>query len=190
MLARNAIGFKEWASVLEAFAAGRQFVLMRKGGIIEKRGGFEVDHHEFVYFPTFIHQDPTQLVPDAKPFLEKSEADAPPEGHTRLSHYATVEEAAWVEDLATLHRFAPYHVWTPQVVESRHDWSKRKGLYVIALRMYRLPETREIPILDSYGGCTSWVTLDREVETAGAVACVDDATFAAKLAEIRAILKG
>lgn len=190
MLERNAIAFKEWDSVLRAFDAGRQFVLMRKGGIREKRGGFEVDHREFVYFPTYIHQDAAQLVPDAKPFLDASEAEAPAPGMTRLSHYATVEEVGWVSDLPTLMKFAPYHVWTPQVVESRCEWTKRKGLYVIALRMYRLPETREIPILDAYGGCTSWVTLDRDVATAGAAPCVDDAAFEAKRAEIRAILKG
>lgn len=190
MKSANAIAFKEWASVQEAFDAGRQFVLMRKGGIIEKRGGFEVDHREFFFYPTQFHHNADDVVPDAKPFLEKAEAAAPPEGVARISHYATVEEAIWSNDLPRLHKLAPYHIWTQKVVESRCDWGKKEGLWAIALRMRRLPAPVELPVLGSYGGCTSWVTLERELSTEGAEPCVGDAAFAEKLAEIRAILHG
>jgi hypothetical protein len=51
------IAFKEWAAVCEALAAGRQTIILRKGGIQEGREGFRVQHGEFCSGsipPTFI----------------------------------------------------------------------------------------------------------------------------------------
>lgn len=56
MKSQNNIAFKEWAIVCRAIAEGRQTLILRKGGIAEKRGGFEVEHREFFLFPTLFHQ--------------------------------------------------------------------------------------------------------------------------------------
>ena len=37
---------KEWAVVCKALEEGRQILLLRKGGIMEYRQGFEVKHDE------------------------------------------------------------------------------------------------------------------------------------------------
>ena len=47
---------KEWAVVCRALEEGRQTVLLRKGGILEFREGFEVKHDRFMLFPTYEHQ--------------------------------------------------------------------------------------------------------------------------------------
>ena len=39
---------KEWAVVCRALEEGRQIVLLRKGGILEYREGFEVKHDKFL----------------------------------------------------------------------------------------------------------------------------------------------
>ena len=44
---------KEWAIVCKALEEGRQVLLLRKGGIMEYRQGFEVKHNNFLLFPTF-----------------------------------------------------------------------------------------------------------------------------------------
>ncbi|MGH9628683.1 MAG: DUF1802 family protein, partial [Bryobacteraceae bacterium] len=59
------IALKEWASVVSALGTGRQILLLRKGGIVEaRRGGFELRHHEFLFFPTYEHQHADSLKPE------------------------------------------------------------------------------------------------------------------------------
>jgi hypothetical protein len=47
---------KEWAVTIAALAAGDQVLILRKGGIGEKR--FELPHPRFFLFPTYAHQRP------------------------------------------------------------------------------------------------------------------------------------
>ncbi len=49
-------GLKEWATICNALERGRQIVLLRKGGIHESAGEFELEHREFLLFPTYLHQ--------------------------------------------------------------------------------------------------------------------------------------
>src|SRR3954469_6548443 len=55
------VALKEWATVCEALGAGRQIILLRKGGIFEAAGGFEIEHRQFLLFPTYVHQNPHML---------------------------------------------------------------------------------------------------------------------------------
>lgn len=43
---------KEWAIVCKALEEGRQVLLLRKGGIMEYKQGFEIKHNKFLLFPT------------------------------------------------------------------------------------------------------------------------------------------
>ena len=45
---------KEWAVVVKALEDGEQYILFRKGGILDP--GFSVESSEFLLFPTFEHQ--------------------------------------------------------------------------------------------------------------------------------------
>ncbi|HEY6229533.1 MAG TPA: DUF1802 family protein, partial [Verrucomicrobiae bacterium] len=60
------IAFKEWAVIVDALGTGRQIVILRKGGISEGRGGFQVDHPEFLLFPTLFHQQRESVLPEAQ----------------------------------------------------------------------------------------------------------------------------
>ena len=44
---------KEWAVVCQALEEGRKVLLLRKGGIMEYREGFQVKHNSFMLYPTF-----------------------------------------------------------------------------------------------------------------------------------------
>jgi len=71
VLATHNVALKEWAIVDEWLGSGRQVVLLRKGGIHEQRGQFEVEHREFFLFPTYVHQKADDLVPmDPRAFVE------------------------------------------------------------------------------------------------------------------------
>src|SRR3990170_4065613 len=52
---------KEWAIVCQALESGRQIVLLRKGGIHDIGGEFELEHREFLFFPTYLHQNLNML---------------------------------------------------------------------------------------------------------------------------------
>ena len=151
--------FKEWAAICRALTGGRQDVILRKGGIVEPGGGFRVEHAEFLLLPTFLHQSPEQLIPEARDLLDDIEADRPPEGSVVFTHRATVREALRVKTLADLAAFRNRHVWSDAVVAERfHRW--RDELHVLVVDVEPLPEPLTLPWQERYAGCKSWVSLD------------------------------
>src|SRR6185437_3452434 len=69
------IALKEWAVVCRALESGRQVVLLRKGGIYEAAGEFEVEHREFLLFPTYLHQNLKMLKAKDQPGFEPRSAE-------------------------------------------------------------------------------------------------------------------
>ncbi len=66
---------KEWAAVVLALEQGVHTVLLRKGGISEDTGNFNLDHSRFLLYPTFEHQKPQFLKPGhAHLYQSRSEA--------------------------------------------------------------------------------------------------------------------
>lgn len=55
-------GLKEWSAAVHALLDGRQTVLLRKGGIHEKR--FEVAAPRFLLFPTVAHSHLDRVRPE------------------------------------------------------------------------------------------------------------------------------
>src|SRR5437763_12614913 len=55
------IALKEWAVVCDEVLAGRQAVLLRKGGILEQKKGFQIEHEAFFLYPNTEHQSREQL---------------------------------------------------------------------------------------------------------------------------------
>src|SRR5262245_11545086 len=55
---------KEWAVTVAALSRGDQVLVLRKGGIGEKR--FEFPHRSFFLFPTYLHQRPELVKPEAR----------------------------------------------------------------------------------------------------------------------------
>lgn len=154
------VGLKEWAGVVAALLAGRQSVLLRKGGIEEGPGGFSPEHRCFWLYPTAFHQGS-----DGLREREWVERIGPPEpGKVVLPGLATVDAWWWVDREDLLRELEGEHIWTESAVLKRFAY-RRKGLWVIAVRAYRAREARRIEELPEYGGCKSWVPLGEAVET-------------------------
>ena len=148
--------FKEWAAICRALVQGRQRLILRKGGIVEPGGHFELAHREFLLMPTFLHQSAESLVPEARDLLVDIDADRPPEGTVVFWHRARVIDAVRIESLDAMARFRGEHVWADHVVEERfHRW--RDELHVLTVEVAALPEPRVVPWRESFGGCKSWV---------------------------------
>ena len=168
--------FKEWAVICRALADGRQSLILRKGGVAEAGGAFEPERRRFWLFPTYLHQTRAALKPDAWPLLNAAESARPPDGKVWLAHFAEVSAVHHVEDLDALLRLDPLHEWSEETVRARFAY-RQPGVYVLAARVYRVPETIEIPDTAYYAGCKSWVDLERAVPTDGAVPVLSDDAF-------------
>jgi hypothetical protein len=167
---------KEWAVICQALAAGRQAVLLRKGGIAEAEGEFRLEHDRFWLFPTFVHQQRAGIKPEAYPLLEQAEAERPPPSMVRLSHLGEVEGIYQVHNLAAALRLMDLHLWSAETVQSRFAY-RAPGLFVVPVRVYRAAEAVELPMSDYYAGCRSWVELERDLPTEGATPVLDDEPF-------------
>lgn len=180
--------FKEWAVICRALAEGRQALILRKGGIAEAQGEFRVDHTRFWLYPTFVHQQRAGIKPDALPLLEQAEADKPAPGMIRISHFAEVVGIYHVHDLATAWMVQPLHLWSADTVAQRFQY-RSPGLYVMPVRIYRAAQAVDLPDLPRYAGCKSWVELDFERSTDGAVPVLDDHAFHDFVRKLEDILK-
>ena len=188
MLVTNNVALKEWAIVDQYVGSGRQVILLRKGGIHEQKGGFEVAHREFFLFPTTVHQTAEDLVPGARAEFEAVVAAAPADRTVTLRHYAVVDEVVTVASLEPLRALADQHILSWPAVEGRFWYRNRPGLHALLLRAYRLPRPATIVNREAYDGCVSWVEMEERLPTAGCVPVLDDAEYARRAGGIRRVL--
>jgi hypothetical protein len=181
-----AIAFKEWAVVCRALAAGRQAVILRKGGIAEQGGQFRPEHDRFLLYPSFFHeQHRTGIKPELLPLLEATEAARPPAGVIPFTHFAEVAAVHHVTDLDRALALDPLHAWTADTVRQRFHY-RTPGLFVLVVRVFELPNPADVVERPEYAGCKTWVELDAPIPTAGAVPVLDDAAFADVLGKVKA----
>ena len=180
------LALKEWAVVCKALEQGRQVVLLRKGGILEYRQGFEVRHEKFLMFPTYEHQSRDHLQPDYANEIESVLADNPPDGTNRLTSYAKVIDVKETSDRALLQKLARFHIWNESYVNARMDYNPGKPMSVILLRVFKLDTPIHVDIREEWAGCKSWIPLDMDV--AGVQPALDDVQFEKVSAKVREVL--
>jgi hypothetical protein len=183
VVAISEVALKERAVICHELAAGRQILLLRKGGIREPGPGFGVEHRGFFLFPTYFHENADDLAPQTLGLLPSVAAAAPPAGELNLHLYASVERVWEIPTLEPLRRLHGQHGLAWEAVERRFRY-RRSGLHVLALRIYRLALPIRIPNLSRYDGCHSWVRLESAFPTADSKAVLDDHAFAHRLASV------
>jgi hypothetical protein len=182
MPGRSRSALKEWAAIEGALATGRLALLVRKGGIYEKRGGFEVEHRDFWIFPTGWHQNGSELSPAFLEHLRETPRFQPDEIALRV--HCTVVDALRIESLDAVERLGELQPFTRGTLRSRFEYRDRPYLHVLVVRARVLPQPRLVANTPAYEGCVSWVELDEEVSAEGAVPVLRDEEFAAARTEI------
>ena len=177
---------KEWAVAVRALERGETALVVRKGGIREK--AFAVPKARFLLLPGYEHQRP-ELLKDEYRHLMGEIPDLTDDGPLRFSSFAEVVGAYEVSEPEVLAAVDPHHVWTPEYAESRFRWRPRKPLTVLALRAYLLPEAVELPYVDAYGGCKSWIELQKTVSADGARPALSDEDFDKLVAPALGVLR-
>jgi hypothetical protein len=180
------VALKEWAVAVRALERGDQAIVLRKGGIAEETKEFRLESPRFYLFPTFEHQRPELVKPQAREEVARTRAEAAAEpGVVRITAYAEAAEDLELTDEAALERLDAFHLWTKDYAAERLRWKKTKPLHVLLLRVYRLNAPWTLPVRAEYGGCKSWLALQGEPPAAGMTAALDDRAFAEQAERIR-----
>lgn len=150
---------KEWGIVCRALEEGRQVLLLRKGGILEYRQGFEMKHESFWLYPTLEHQSREFIQPD---YLEKMDdiLTGSLSKYVTIKSYARVERIYEIKNKSILPMLRKYHIWNDKYVQMRIDYNPTKPLNALLLRVYKLAQPISIEIMPQWSGCKSWINID------------------------------
>ncbi len=166
---------KEWSAVVHALLDGRQRVLLRKGGIGEKR--FEVAAQEFLLFPTVAHSHEERVRPEHRDLLDAAAADSD-DDHLLVRAAAKVVAALPVNRPDNLGAIEDLHIWTAESVRAdRLDFRPKHKLAVLVVSAIPLIEPVRLTRTPEYAGCTSWVQEELPVRPALAAPVHDDAAL-------------
>jgi hypothetical protein len=161
---------KEWAIVCKALEEGRQVLLLRKGGILEYKQGFEIKHNKFLLFPTFEHQSKEYIQPDyidnidiiLQYQLTNHYHPTANSGRNKLTLYAKVIDVKEVNDKSLIRKLEKYHIWNDRYINLRMDYNPKKPISVLLLRVYKMNNPLEVDIRPEWAGCRSWISVEFE----------------------------
>jgi hypothetical protein len=175
------VALKEWKTVCAALECGRQIILLRKGGIFETEGVFEIEHREFLLFPTYLHQNLSMLKPaEAASF---STATAEPDQIT-ISVGASITDIIQMPSRAVMDLLDDQHIWASPLIDMRFNYRPDRPLYLLLVRAYRLQQAQSVANTPAYAGCKSWVPLERPISTGDARPVLNDAKYESKRGSI------
>lgn len=181
---------KEWAVIVHALLEGEQILDLRKGGLREEGRRFGLPSTRCWLYPTAEHQRAELCKPAYRHWIEL--AAAAPVGEAITLHgWADVVDVATITDPEHLAALDGKFVWTHDYAASRLKWKQREPLWLLVLRTHRLVEPVTVVWSDTYGGCTSWVTLDglpADPASLRSEPALSDAAFDGKLKGVREAL--
>lgn len=178
----NSPALKEWSAAVHALLDGRQTVLLRKGGIHEKR--FAVAAPEFILFPTIAHSHAERVRPEHADLLEAAAQDST-EAAVTVRAGAKVVAAVEVNRPESIDELADLHIWTGESVRAdRLDFRPKHRLTVLVVQVAPLRTPVRLARTPEFGGCKSWVDLPVPGDRGAPVH--DDAVLAGVAERVRA----
>jgi hypothetical protein len=179
--------FKEWAVAIQALEAGETVMLLRKGGIREQGGRFQVAQEQVLLYPTYEHQQPKLLKPDYSNRVVPVTSGWHPET-VRIGSWAKITDILPVFDENIVNQLLPFHVWNEHFICDRLKWKPRQPLFVLLLRAYNLAQISYIPYRSEYGGCKSWIDLEHSISVENAAPVLPESVYNQTVSQIRTIV--
>lgn len=189
MLSSTTTALKEWAIAVDALEQGKTIVLIRKGGIGEAGNRFQVTHDQVLLYPTYEHQQPHLLKEEYASQVTPVTSGWHPET-VRIGSWAKITNIFRISEQKALDALLPYHIWNEQFASTRFNWKPRQPLYVLLLRTYKLSSVQQIPYHADYGGCRSWIDLEKSISLEGAVPVLNDVEYTEQTTQIRSNMSG
>ncbi|WP_006241987.1 DUF1802 family protein [Mycolicibacterium tusciae] len=148
---------KEWGAAVHGLLHGSQTVLLRKGGIHEKR--FALTASRFLLFPTVAHSHTERVRPEHADLLDAAAADST-DDEVIVRAGAKVVAAIEVSRPERLDEIESLHIWTAESVRAdRLDFRPKHRLTVLVVQASPLQEPVRLARIPDYAGCKSWVPL-------------------------------
>ncbi len=145
---------KEWAVVIKALEEAKQFVLLRKGGILDQ--GFDIASTKFLLFPTLEHQH-KQYVRDEFRYLFDDIDD-------RITAAASIHKVYETFSKEKLLKLSKYHIYNEDFIDYRLSIYKDKPVKVLVIKTYMLEEPLLLEEKPEYAGCRSWVSIEKSAK--------------------------
>jgi hypothetical protein len=176
------VALKEWAVVQRALLEGKQTILLRKGGLIEETGEFNLHAREFLILPTYIHSDERRndIQPQYLNWLDDENSRRTSDGLIRFKSICTCHEIIKIKSADSLAKLSPEHIWSESYINMRLNWEPYKPLFALVVRAYRLSDPVVIAAKTSYYGCKSWVDLEESILVKDPIPALDDQEFQQK----------
>ncbi|WP_414573070.1 DUF1802 family protein [Nostoc sp. CCY 9925] len=186
-LTRTFHALKEWATAINALETGKTIMLLRKGGIHERNGHFQVAHKQILLYPTYEHQQAFMLKTEYANDVYPVTSGWHPET-IRIGSWAEITDILPVSDEFIVNTLLPFHIWNEYFISDRLKWKPRQPLYILLLRTYKLSQEQEIAYYAKYGGCKSWIDLDQAIDLQGAKPVLSDFAYIQLVDKIRWIV--
>ena len=145
---------KEWAVVIKALEEGKQFVLLRKGGILDQ--GFDISATKFLLFPTLEHQH-QQYIRDEYRYLFDNIDNS-------ITSAASIHKVYETFSREKLLKLSPYHIYNEEFIDYRLNIYKDKPVKVLVVKTYMLEEPILLEDKPEYAGCRSWVNINKSAK--------------------------
>ncbi|MCY7279084.1 MAG: DUF1802 family protein, partial [Phormidesmis sp. CAN_BIN44] len=176
---------KEWAIAVDALEKGRTIVLLRKGGIREQ-GRFTIAQNQVLLYPTYEHQQPHLLKDDYQSQVQPVSSGWHPD-QVQIGSVADITHIFQVSEAAVLDALLPFHIWNSQFAAERFQWKPKLPLYVLLLRVSKLPP-QIIAYQAGYGGCRSWIDLEVAIDLDNATPVLSDQVYSDQVEKIQKIV--
>ncbi|MDX2227993.1 MAG: DUF1802 family protein [Leptolyngbyaceae cyanobacterium bins.349] len=178
---------KEWQVAVQALEQGETIALLRKGGIREVGGRFTVQRDRVWLYPTVEHQQPHLLKSNYASAVQPVESGWHPDT-VRLGAWADITDVFQVQASSTVLELFPFHIWNQAFVTERLQWKPSQPIFVLLLRVYRLPSPQLLPYSPNYDGCKSWIDLERAIATEPSESVLANQEYGDRVAAIRGIV--
>jgi len=157
------LALKEWSIICNAMEKGKQTILLRKGGILEYKKGFEISQKLFLLYPTLEHQAAEYLqsnyLQEYQLLLKRNSSEIVQDKVNTIRIIARIEAMQEFQDHELLSKLEKYHIWNEKYVNMRMTYNPKKPMNALLLRIYKLSQPISIDVNPEWAGCKSWIDI-------------------------------
>lgn len=158
------LALKEWSIICKAMEEGKQTILLRKGGILEYKKGFEISQKLFLLYPTLEHQAAEYLqsnyLQEYELPLKRNSSEIVQDKVNTIRIIARIEAMQEFHDHELLSKLEKYHIWNEKYVNMRMNYNPKKPMNALLLRIYKLSQPISLDVNPEWAGCKSWIDIE------------------------------